>query len=244
MLLRALSAESLKLKRTLALWMVAAAPAVVILLTIFVALNAAKNGSRVDIMRAMNQGPIGIWSVFMLPLFTVLETALLSAIDHNSKSWKHIYALPVPRWTIYTAKLLTGLGLITASTIVFWLGLVSTGLVLRFLWPESYFINANIWPGLLEPLMTIWLAALLIIALHSWISIRWSSFALTTGIGIAGVFFALFAASARVAKYYPWLLPFNSRSPERETLALILGITGGIVVSILGCWEVTRRDVL
>jgi hypothetical protein len=244
MLLRALSAESLKLKRTLALWLVAGAPMVVILLTIFVVLNMARNGAHVDIMRAMNQGPIGVWAVFMLPLFIVLETALVSGIDHNSKSWKHIYALPVPRWTIYIAKLLMGLALITASSIVFWLGLVTTGLVLRLLWPESYMINVDIWLGILQPLAIIWLAALLIVALHTWITIRWSSFALTTGIGVAGVFFALFAASAWVGKYYPWLLPLNSRSPDREAIALTLGIAGGIIVSILGCWEVTRRDVL
>ena len=244
MLLRALSAESIKLKRTLALWLVAGAPAVVILLTIFVALNQAKGGARVDVLRAMNQGAIGVWSVFMLPLFIVLETALVSAIDHNAKSWKHIYALPVPRWSIYVAKLLMGLALVTASSVIFWLGLVTTGLILRFLWPATYFINANIWVEIFKPLAIIWLAALLIFALHTWISIRWSSFALTTGIGVTGVFFALFAASAWVGKYYPWLLPLNSRAPGREAMALILGIGGGIIVSILGCWEVTRRDVL
>jgi len=90
-----------------------------------------------------------------------------------------------------------------------------------------------------------WLgAALLILAFHTWSSNRWPSFALSIGIGISGVFFALFASSAKLAKFYPWLLPINTRDPALKSLALILGITGGIIISIVGCWEVTRRDVL
>src|SRR5258708_39860239 len=128
MLLRALSAETLKLKRTLAVWVVAGAPMVVILLTVLVLLNPPRGSTQVDVLKGMNQGSIGVWAVFMLPLFIVLETALVSAIDHNSKSWKHLYAMPIPRWAIYTAKLFAGLALTAASTLVLWLGLVVTGL--------------------------------------------------------------------------------------------------------------------
>jgi hypothetical protein len=60
----------------------------------------------------------------------------------------------------------------------------------------------------------------------------------------AGVsFFALFAASASVGKYYPWLLPMNIFIEGRFTAALLLGIGGGIVASLLGCFAFVRRDV-
>jgi hypothetical protein len=64
------------------------------------------------------------------------------------------------------------------------------------------------------------------------------------GTGIAGTFFALFAASAAVGKYYPWLLPMNIFIEGRLTSAIVLGVAGGIVAVLIGCFEFVRRDVL
>lgn len=89
-----------------------------------------------------------------------------------------------------------------------------------------------------------WLASWLIIAIHTWISMRWAGFPIALGAGIGGTFFALFAASASFGKYYPWLLPMNIFVEGRFAMALILGIGGGIVAAVLGCLEFTRRDVM
>ena len=72
---------------------------------------------------------------------------------------------------------------------------------------------------------------------------RWSGFPIALGAGIGGTFFALFAASAALGKYYPWLLPMNIFVEGRFATALLLGIGGGIVAALLGCFEFTRRDV-
>ena len=55
------------------------------------------------------------------------------------------------------------------------------------------------------------------------------------GAGIGGTFFALFAASASLGKYYPWLLPMNVFVEGRFAAALWLGIGGGILAALLGC---------
>src|SRR6185295_4519857 len=83
----------------------------------------------------------------------------------------------------------------------------------------------------------VWLASWLIIAIQTWVSMRWSGFAIPLGTGIAGTFFALFAASASLGKYYPWLLPMNIFLEGRATTALLLGAGGGIVAALLGCLE-------
>ena len=88
-----------------------------------------------------------------------------------------------------------------------------------------------------------WLAAWLIIAIQNWISIRWSSFTTALAAGIGGTFFALFAASARLGKYYPWLLPLNVFNEERFAAAIWLAVVGGVVVAVLGSFELARRDV-
>jgi hypothetical protein len=63
------------------------------------------------------------------------------------------------------------------------------------------------------------------------------------GAGIGGTFFALFAASASLGKYYPWLLPVNVFSEERFAAALLIGAVGGAIAALLGCLESVRRDV-
>jgi hypothetical protein len=89
----------------------------------------------------------------------------------------------------------------------------------------------------------VWLAAWLIIAIHTWISIRWASFTVALSAGVAGTFFALFAASARLGAYYPWLLPLNVFNADKFNMAMLFGVIGGVVVATASCFELSRRDV-
>ena len=88
-------------------------------------------------------------------------------------------------------------------------------------------------------------ASWILLAFHTWVSMRWRSFALAAGVGVAGTFFALFAPGAGIGKFYPWLFPVNavSTSPERMKIAILAGILGGAVLGVLGCWNMVRRDV-
>gem|GEM_PF-337408 len=245
-LLRALHAELLKLKRTLAFRMIFVAPLLVALLQFFVGLNQRRIPADFKFWEAVFRNSLSVWAVFMLPLLISLETALLTGIEHSEKQWKHLLALPVPRSAIYTAKLLIALLLALLSTLALCALLVLTGYALVGLRPEYGAASSPDYGWLLQHALMIWLAAWLIIALHTWISIRWSSFTVALGAGVAGTFFALFAASARIGKYYPWLLPLNTvnvgTGESRARLALILGGIGGVIVAVLGDLEFVRRD--
>ena len=43
-------------------------------------------------------------------------------------------------------------------------------------------------------------------------------------------------------RFDPWLMPFFARGDE--LLPLALGIGGGLLLAVLGCIDVTRKDVL
>ena len=246
-LLRALSAEMLKLKRTLAFWMVGVAPFLVLLLQFVVIWNMAYNMKRYPqgfkLWGNVPQNALSLWGVFMLPLFITLETALINGLEHGEKQWKHLFALPISRSTIYLAKLLTALGIVALSMLIFYVGILLNG----FFWQWRVPLMASPDPipylHILKQAALVYLASWLILAFHTWVSMRWPGFALSLGIGIGATFFSLFAAQAKEAKFYPWLLPLNVLSPERFTIAMIMGIIGGILVGIVGCWEFTRRDV-
>ena len=238
-------AEILKLKRTLAFRMIFVAPLLVATLQFFVLWNQRRFGAEFNLWDiAVRRTRSSVWAVFMLPLLITLETALINGIEHSEKHWKHIFALPVPRHAVYVAKFLIAQALAAASTLILAALTVVVGLALTRLRPDLPHPASIPYVWILKHAAFVWLAAWLIIAIHAWVSIRWPGFALALGAGIGGTFFAIFAASARVGKYYPWLLPVNVFMEERFTAALLLGACGGVVATVIGCLEFIRRDVV
>ena len=82
----------------------------------------------------------------------------------------------------------------------------------------------------------------MVLSANLWIALRWPTFTAPLGVGIAGTFFALFASSAKAAKFYPWLLPLNALSEDRLPAALALGIGGGLLVAALGSLDFVGRE--
>jgi hypothetical protein len=243
-LVRVLHAETLKLKRTLAFRMIFVAPLLVAPLQFFVIWNQRRFSSNFNLWEMMPRATLSVWAVFMLPLLITLETALINGVEHGEKQWKHIFALPIPRHAVYAAKLLVAQALAAASTLILCALIVLVGLALTRLRPELPHSDAIPYVWILKHAAFVWLAAWLIIAIHTWVSIRWPGFALALGAGIGGTFFAIFAASAGMGKYYPWLLPVNVFMEERFAAALLLGAAGGVVAAVIGCVEFVRRDVV
>ena len=247
---RALSAETLKLKRTLAVWMVLIAPSVVVGLYFVVLLD---RGERIltktdTAWQAMAQNELTLWALMMLPLFITLETALLGGVDHSSQQWKHLYALPIPRWAIYAAKFIVALILIGASTLVLWSETIMAGLLLRGVKPGV----AIGWPvpawDLLQPMLLTFLIAWCIIAVHLFVALRWQSFTFAIGFGIAmTVVNFIVIQSDRWPKYFPWSWPGYAiimEGADFRPIALALGLSGGITLGLIGMWIVSRREVV
>ena len=244
-LLVSLRAEILKLNRTLALWMVLITPLIVVALPFYIAYDrGAQFSAQSDGWALFAQMCTSMWAVFMLPLFITLETALSNQLEHTAKAWKNLFALPLARGSIYTAKLLVAFGMIAVSTIVLGVGIAVAGTALSIIRPNLH-ISPYIPVGLIiEKAFLPFFASWLIIAFHFWLSARWQGFVVSLGTGIGAVFFTVFASGATLGKFYPWLLPVNALSDERRFLALLIGITGGILVSLIGAWDISRRDVL
>ncbi len=240
---RVLYAELLKLKRTLAFRVIFVLPLLVALLQFFALWKTRKIGADFRLWETLPTNMLGIWAVFMMPLLITLVTALLNGIEHSDKQWKYILALPIPRHTVYLAKFIVAEILIAASTLFLCLLTALIGLGLMLLRPELAHAGPVPYYWLAKYAALVWLASWLITAIHTWVSIRWSGFAMALGTGIGGTFFALFAASAAFGKYYPWLLPMNVFNSERLTAALLLGGVGGAFAVLLGCLEFVRRDV-
>jgi hypothetical protein len=250
-LVRALRAETLKMKRTLALWLAIITPLGMVGLQFLVVYQRAEYYLR-QIENAwvrFGQEMFVVFGFLMVPLFVTLQTALLSGLEHRSDYWKHLYALPLPRWTLYVAKQLAGMAVIGLSMA----GLVGfsilAGLALRVLKPDMGFDVAIPWDLFLKYGVMVYLASWLIISLHTWVAMRWQSFVVAMAVGIGMTVGGMVVINSEWATFYPWALPgllantFNKGEPILLK-ELMVSVVGGIAVALLGCWEVTRRDVL
>jgi hypothetical protein len=243
---RALSSEILKLKRTLALKMIIVTPALAAVLSLFAQAAAVMSG-RGDLARTLWQShaqiSLTIWAVFLLPLLIALQAALLASIEHGERQWKHLFASPVPRYAIYLAKLGIVQLLVLLSTLLLCAFIALSGGLLILWHPPLAAAGFPPLGSIVVCALQCWLAAGFILSINFWIALRWPSFTVPLASGIAGTFFAVFASSARVAKYYPWLLPSNVvSSTDRGATALAIGIGGGIIVAALGCADFCRRE--
>ena len=248
-LLRALHAESLKLRGTLALWMCLIAPAVVVLLYVL-QLTVARipQHSVMDPEQAwlqFSQSVLALWLFLMLPLFLTLQSALLAGLEHGEKQWKHLLALPMPRSAHYLAKLLMLAAMLAAAFGLLLLLIPLGGFALMLIKPAFGLAGGPDWPWLLAMAAKAYAAALLMVALQIWIAIRWRSFTVAVSVGMsATVAGFLIGQSERFGHWYPWTMPLqvmagNGRYADFVVLA---GIAGGSLVAALGLLDFLRRE--
>ena len=249
-MVRALCAEVLKLRRTLALWLALIAPLII------VGANAGMYLQRGSINTPeytstwlwYGQMNIVIWGLLMIPLFVTLETALVGNMEHTSDHWKHLNALPVPRGVIYAAKQFSGMALIASSSLALVFFIAGGGAFLRLLRPGIGLGPDIPWGRLFAYAGMTFVGSWLIISIQTWISLRWKSFVVACAVGIALTVAGVFIIHASWGDFWPWALPGAIANEFNEGVVhvpeLLFGGVGGVVAAVLGGWDVARRDVL
>ena len=256
--LTAIGVELFKLKRTLALAVAFVVPLAVLLM---VGANILSRDASTTIPGGAPWNALVVnftwflWCILALPMFVTLETALLGGLEHGQKHWKDLFALPVPRWTLYAAKLVTAALLLALSLVVLGVGVAIEGLVLNSLRPSLGLTLPVPWLDILGGIGAMFGATLLLVAILTWVATRWSTFAVPAAVGITGtvvgLMLALSGRSDVWARFFPWSMAISAVAPidERRTLeghiiAIGFGIVGGLIVASAGAWDVTRRDVV
>ncbi|MFN2109422.1 MAG: ABC transporter permease [Anaerolineae bacterium] len=261
-LIRALHAELMKTKRTLAFWLALIAPAVIVGLQALIFYDRHEiylaKVDTFDVWIEYGAQTLFMWGLLMLPLFITLETALVAQWEHRGQQWKHLFALPVPRGVFYVAKELAGMFLIGLSCLFLVALIVLSGWGLRLLIPGLGFEKPVPVMDFIHFASIMFLGAWLMISLQTWVAQRWSSFAVASAVGIAITVIGVVAIqSEKWGPYYPSTLPvivangfvdsmssLNGLTTGLPFKELAFGIFGGILAALIGGWEIVRRDVL
>lgn len=238
--------EALKLKRTLALRMTIL-PLVVVFLYFLIALTSPQALGRqtTDVWASMTRNSVTLWTLLMLPLFITLETSLLAGLEHTDRNWKFILTLPMPRWTVYLAKFTITVALICIAHLVLIAGSMTSGLLLRQFAPQLK-LGALPIALLAVPLGKITVAALSAVAIQHWVSLRYPSFISAMGFGMCAMVVGFVAVnSPEFGPWYPWSLTIHTLTPRPEAIInpMVFSAMAAVVITLLGAWQFTRRDV-
>lgn len=254
-LARALHAESLKMKRTVALKLVIVAPASVVLLVLVLTSQAPFTMLRMHEVQnewiTLARLDLMYWAVLMMPLYIALQSALVSGLDHADNQWKALLARPVPRWTLYVAKLIVVAATTIASALLLLCGVLISGAVLPFLQSDARFATPVPFSAIFRDGAEVAGLAFLALTIQHWISFRWRAFSIAIGTGIMATVAGYFAdiASRHTGgwpQYFPWSLPMVvlAKYPHNTEATLAIGGILGVSVAAAGCFEFCRREVI
>lgn len=242
---RGLRGEILKLRRGLVPWLVVAAPLLVVAVRALEWSRRPVDATGEALAWAFwGQSVLVVWAMLVLPLFVALEAALVAGLEHRTGGWTRAFTLPLSRVTIYIAKLVVLVGLVALASVVLAIGAAGAGLALAAVRPELGLAGSPPIGAYAGSALLVAASAGTLVALHLWLSARWSEFALGIGIAVGGVVAGLVVANTTLGPVFPWSSPVHVAQGEAQArLALVVAVVGGVVGAVLGARDLARRDV-
>jgi hypothetical protein len=189
-----------------------------------------------------------MWLGLFTPALIVFEAICLANMEHSSKQWKQLFALPIPRWRVFGVKMLFCALLLGASFFAF--TVTSVGAVLMFSGARGLNLASAIpWREILLTAIRGYVAGWLLIVVHTWLSVRFPGFAVPAGIAFAALLIGVLLqglSQSLFGWWYPWTLPISVRPnglyDSRNTLApALFGAFAGLLLAPLASWDLGRR---
>ena len=236
-----LAAELLKLRRSLVLLVTFAAPLCVL------AFAAIALGTRTGVVkweRYLDEG-LAMWSFFMLPMSVTAVTTLLAQLEHGSRMWNHLLALPARRATLYGTKAVVAGLLLLAMQVFVYVGLYAVGYAVGAVLPERAPVGDRQYDDMAIGMAAMAIGAIPMVLLQLWVALRWGSFVVPLVVGILGTFFALVITASGVSVYIPWLLQIYATMWPRPdgVIGVYAGLAGGAIILAAMMWDLGRRDM-
>ncbi|SDX80357.1 ABC transporter permease [Hymenobacter psychrophilus] len=190
---RTLVADTLKLRRTAALWLALGGGALPVLLNLLIFYFKGQY----FVKPGTNPWPqyVGMsWqtaSVLLLPMFVVLLSGLVVNLE-NRGGWRQLLVQPVSRGAVFGSKLLLLLGLNAVAQVLYVLLLLAAGALLGWLRSDLGFQNHSIsLLPILRMLGHTYLATLGILGVQYAVALAFRGFVGPLTVGIAGIVSAL-----------------------------------------------------
>ncbi|HEU4471925.1 MAG TPA: ABC transporter permease [Flavisolibacter sp.] len=211
-----LRSETLKLKRTLAVYLCVVAAA-------FGPLMSFLEHTEPD--EKLQQGlpwtqhflegrePI---CIALLPFYIILVCALMMQIENRDKTWKQVLSSPQPKFNIFFGKFLVLQGMVLLFLLSYNLFTALTGGIIEMMDPAIYGGQVDIYRILTVNAQT-WILSLGLSAVQFWLSLRFRNFVAPLAVGLVGWFLSpmmIFQFKTAMVEYYPYAFTILSVIPD------------------------------
>ena len=242
---RGISAEALKIRRSLVLIVALLVPLFPAFANMAAKLRAGfiLNEDNLEPWSLYMRYSIKLWAILIMPMVVALLSALLANEEHKTNQWKQLFVLPFPRSALFMSKWVALGGITLLSTLVFAVANIAGGVVIHLVHPEMGLgFPIPFGEGIVKPLIS-WLLSMMMMALHLWISLRWRSFLVSLTVGFMGAVSNIFLLSSYLyerAAISPWAMP--GYSYDDWHLTLVGSCVGAVVILLLAGAQFVRRD--
>lgn len=208
----ALRTEVIKMKNTLGIWTALIFPALVVFMNFMIYHNRPKMllSAEMNPWVMVTRNSVLIYSILFLPLFIAIITFYVNFNEHKSNAWRQVYALPVPKGSVYASKLFISFIIICLSMLFFYCIHYLSMILLKSLHPaipfDKYVYDSIIWITFIK----ITLASAGILAIQFVISILSGNFIYPLGFGLIATFAGAFLSQWEKIIYYPYSFPYQA----------------------------------
>ncbi len=247
---RNLFVETLKCKRTFVLWLSAGAPFFIV----FLFFNVFYFKGHQMVKPGTNPWPLllvhimQVWALLFFPLTISLQSALYNAIEHQSNTWKHVYSLAVPRWSVYFGKFTLFTALIAVTMLLLLVFIELAGWLLGLLRPDLGFNQYSAHTQIARNCLKLFLAGLGITAIQFYVSLRFRNFILPAGMGLLMTVATVALMRWEHIRKFPYTWPMitwfiGGTEPALFTWEIYMSLIVFAGVALAGYFETARRDV-
>ena len=236
--------ELLKTKRSLAFLMMFLSPLMVVLINLLITLKSGNDHINQNGWGVFWLGNFSLWAYFMLPLYVALITALLNGIEHNSNGWRYMASMPVKNSELFNAKLFLALIYLIGATLVLFLGVLLSIVVLSF---AGFDAENIISLSILKKFPYIIIASLAILTIQHMVSWRWKNIVVPLGLGVLATMSIVQFGSSQYWRYNPWtymLISSNASDVNNQNYALLYSLIITIVLILIARVSLIKREVV
>lgn len=247
-MLRVISSELIKLKRSLLLKVSVLIPAGFIIFEFIGALqrNTLGISPGVNFWSAITESISRTWFFLLSPLLFTLQTALIGELERVNDTWKVINSQPVGRFLVIVVKQIIAFIVACISLIVLLISLILVGLALKHLKPE---FNVDAYIPIVEMARFLFIPTAissLIIAFQTWVALNWGNFIVTSAVGITSTLIALFLFEHEYSMYFIWDFPgmglYRLIEGKPVTDLLLLSLLLALLISLVANILLSRKE--
>lgn len=261
--LLSLQSEFYKTRKTLALWSAILFPLVLCLLVSF---GFYHNSAKLIPFPAETQwfrfalAFIGVMGSLLIPMLVIFQTFSINNIEHRAEMWKSLFSLPIPKWSIYSAKFLYAVLLNALCISLFATFILASGHLLNLLVPEFKFNQYDISGLLFKMHLKLFLASTGILSIQFVLSLLWADFMKPMGIGFLLTVFGIITTN--LGWEYAYTIPYahpmialnnimqqiTARKGVQRTFDLMdkeiyVSLTVAVIAFIVGYFVINKRNM-